>query len=126
MFTRNRRRNLFLVGAALLPTPVMAHQPVPAPTPAPTQPATTKPTTDPAVAPPPSEKVTGSKKVYVPADFARFAPRTGYDMPPSAQVPKLLTRKNVTELATAASPTRSGDIRDRASRPISTTRPIAR
>jgi len=80
MFTRNRRRNLFLVGAALLPTPVMAHQPVPAPTPAPTQPATTKPTTDPAVAPPPSEKVTGSKKVYVPADFARFAPRTGYDM----------------------------------------------
>ena len=80
MFTRNRRRSLYLVGVALIPAFPALAQPVPAPTPAPTQPATTKPTTDPAVAPPPSEKVSGSKKVYVPADFARFAPRTGYDM----------------------------------------------
>ena len=80
MFTRNRRRSLFLAGAALIPVFPALAQPVPAPTPAPTQPATTKPTTSPAVVPPPSEKVAGSKKVYVPADFARFAPRTGYDM----------------------------------------------
>ena len=80
MFTGNHRRGLFLAGAALIPAFPALAQPVPAPTPAPTQPATTKPTTDPAVAPPPSEKVAGSKKVYVPADFARFAPRTAYDM----------------------------------------------
>jgi len=71
---------LLLAGAALLPTCQLMAQPVPAPTPAPTQPATEKPTTDPAVTPPPSQKVVGAKKVYVPADFARFAPRTGYDM----------------------------------------------
>jgi len=80
MFTRNHRRNLFLAGVALIPAYPAFAQPVPAPTPAPTQPATTKPTTEPAVAPPPSEKIAGSKKVYVPADFARFAPRTAYDM----------------------------------------------
>ena len=80
MLMRNHYCRLLLSGAAFLPTcPVLA-QAVPAPTPAPAQPATTQPTTDPAVVPPPTEKVAGNKRVYVPADFARFAPRTGYDM----------------------------------------------
>ncbi|MEO6225010.1 MAG: TonB-dependent receptor [Sphingomicrobium sp.] len=38
------------------------------------------PTADPALVPPPIEKPVGNKRVFVPADFARFAPRTGYDM----------------------------------------------
>ena len=38
------------------------------------------PTSDPAVVPPPVEKPAGKKGVYLPADFARFAPRTAYDM----------------------------------------------
>ncbi len=46
--------------------------------------AQTTPTTDPAVVPPPTATtvptVGASKRVYTPADFARFAPRTAYDM----------------------------------------------
>src|SRR5205085_159868 len=68
MSTRIQFRSLLLVGAALLPVaPVMAQ----------TAPA---PTSDPAVVPPPVEKPVGNKRVYVPADFARFAPKTAYDM----------------------------------------------
>jgi hypothetical protein len=36
--------------------------------------------TDPAVTPPPEAKPVGNKRVYTPADFARFAPKTAYDM----------------------------------------------
>jgi outer membrane receptor for ferrienterochelin and colicins len=36
--------------------------------------------TDPAAAPPPESKPVGNKRVYAPADFARFAPKTAYDM----------------------------------------------
>jgi hypothetical protein len=72
MFTRNHRRNLLLAGAAaLLPAAQAAAQTAPAPAPA---------SSVPAVVPPPVEKAAGNKRVYVPADFARFAPRTGYDM----------------------------------------------
>jgi len=77
MFMRNHRRYLLLAGAALL---LPAWPAVAQPVPAPAQPATPQPTTDPAVVPPPTEKLAGNKRVYVPADFARFAPRTGYDM----------------------------------------------
>ncbi|HWI76198.1 MAG TPA: TonB-dependent receptor plug domain-containing protein, partial [Sphingomicrobium sp.] len=37
-------------------------------------------TTDPAAVAPPASKAVGSKRVYTPADFARFAPKTAYDM----------------------------------------------
>jgi outer membrane receptor for ferrienterochelin and colicin len=37
-------------------------------------------TTDPAAVPPPVAKSAGQKRVYAPADFARFAPKTAYDM----------------------------------------------
>jgi len=37
-------------------------------------------TTDPAVAAPPVAKAADGKRVYTPADFARFAPKTAYDM----------------------------------------------
>ncbi len=45
---------------------------------------------DPAVAPPPQAATAGSKRVYTPADFARFAPKTGYDM--LVQVPGFTIR----------------------------------
>ena len=48
------------------------------------QPAYAQPS-DPAVAPPPVPKAAGQKRVYTPADFARFAPKTAYDM--LSQVP---------------------------------------
>ena len=37
-------------------------------------------TADPAVAPAPAAKPAGEKRVYTPADFARCAPKTAYDM----------------------------------------------
>jgi hypothetical protein len=40
---------------------------------------------DPASAPPPVAQAAGQKRIYTPADFARFAPKTAYDM--LAQVP---------------------------------------
>ena len=43
------------------------------------------PPPDSAVAPAPASKPAGQKRVYLPADFARFAPKTAYDM--LAQVP---------------------------------------
>lgn len=47
-------------------------------------------TTDPAVAPPPAAQPAGDKRVYAPADFARFAPKTAYDM--LVQVPGFTIR----------------------------------
>ena len=38
------------------------------------------PTTDPAVVPPPIATPVAGKRIYTPADFARFAPKTAYDM----------------------------------------------
>ena len=38
------------------------------------------PPSDPAVAPAPVATSTATKRVYAPADFARFAPKTAYDM----------------------------------------------
>ena len=46
--------------------------------------------TDPAVAPAPLPTPAGSKRVFTPADFARFAPKTAYDM--LAQVPGFTIR----------------------------------
>ena len=61
-----------LAGAALVvPAPLLAQPTIPS---------------DPAVAPPPVAKpVTPEKRVYTLADFARFAPKTAYDM--LSQVP---------------------------------------
>ena len=66
------RNSWLLAGVALfLPTPVLAQVAGP---------------TDPVVAPPPVAKpVSPQKRVYTPADFARFAPKTAYDM--LSQVP---------------------------------------
>lgn len=50
---------------------------------------------DPAVAPPPIAAVTDTRQVYTPADFARFAPKTAYDM--LAQVPGFTIRGAVQE-----------------------------
>lgn len=47
-------------------------------------------TSDPAAVPPPFAKPAGDKRVYVPADFARFAPKTAYDM--LVQVPGFTIR----------------------------------
>src|SRR5688500_3039596 len=59
---------------------------------------TTAPTTDPAVVPPPTATPvvtpSGSKRVYTPADFARFAPKTAYDM--LVQVPGFTIRSGNT------------------------------
>ena len=68
MLSRNRRA--LLAGMALIAPLPAAAQSVPAP--------------DPAVAPPPTPATvpgaTGSKRVFTPADFARFAPRNAFDM----------------------------------------------
>ena len=45
---------------------------------------------DPVVAPPPKAATAGTKAVYTPADFARFAPKTAYDM--LVQVPGFIIR----------------------------------
>jgi outer membrane receptor for ferrienterochelin and colicins len=47
--------------------------------------AQTAATTDPAAVPPPVAATAAGKQIYTPADFARFAPKTAYDM--LAQVP---------------------------------------
>jgi hypothetical protein len=60
-----------LAGAALFAPTALLAQTVPPP--------------DSAVAPAPVAKPAGAKRVYTPADFARFAPKTAYDM--LAQVP---------------------------------------
>lgn len=53
------------------------------------------PTADPTVAPPPAATQTGAKQSYTPADFARFAPKTAYDM--LVQVPGFTIRSAVQE-----------------------------
>src|SRR5918993_2203094 len=56
-----------LAGSSLIaPAPLLAQTPAPAP--------------DPAVAPPPLATPVGTRRVYTAADFARFAPKTAYDM----------------------------------------------
>jgi hypothetical protein len=47
-------------------------------------------TTDPAVVPPPIATPVAGKRIYTPADFARFAPKTAYDM--LVQVPGFTIR----------------------------------
>jgi outer membrane receptor for ferrienterochelin and colicins len=53
------------------------------------------PSGDPAVAPPPVAKPADGKQIYTPADFARFAPKTAYDM--LVQVPGFTIRGAVLE-----------------------------
>jgi len=48
-------------------------------------------TSDPAVVPPPQAATAGTKRVYTPADFIRFAPKTAYDM--LVQVPSFTIRQ---------------------------------
>ncbi len=48
------------------------------------------PASDPDVSPPPVASGTRAKRVYTPADFARFAPKTAYDM--LKQVPSFTIR----------------------------------
>jgi hypothetical protein len=55
---------------------------------------TATPPTDPAVVPPPEPTPAGSKLVFTPADFARFAPKTAYDM--LVQVPGFTIRSGNT------------------------------
>ncbi len=58
-----------------------------------TAPASADPATapaDPAVVPAPQAADAGSKRVYTPADFARFAPKNAYDM--LVQVPGFTIR----------------------------------
>lgn len=55
----------------------------------------TAPVTDPAVVAPPIAAPAGSKQIYTPADFARFAPKTAYDM--LVQVPGFTMRSAVQE-----------------------------
>jgi hypothetical protein len=67
MFQSRIHRPALLAGAALLlPLPALAQD----------RPGAG----DPAVAPPPQAATAGTKRVYTPGDFARFAPRTAYDL----------------------------------------------
>jgi len=73
-----RRRHLLLGGIAFIsPLPALAQ----------TAPATA----DPAVAPPPQAATAGTKRVYLPAHFARFAPKSAYDM--LVQVPSFTIKE---------------------------------
>ncbi|MBA3512158.1 TonB-dependent receptor plug domain-containing protein [Sphingomonas sp.] len=62
-----RNRRALLAGIALLAPVQTAAQTAAAPA-------------DPAIAPPPVPTPAGSKRIFTPADFARFAPKTAYDM----------------------------------------------
>ncbi|MDB5677344.1 TonB-dependent receptor plug domain-containing protein [Sphingomonas bacterium] len=76
---RLRRRAVLLAGAALASPSLAQAQSTPAPS------------SDPAVAPAPQPVSTaGTKRTYLPADFARFAPQTAYDM--LTQVPGFTIR----------------------------------
>jgi hypothetical protein len=46
---------------------------------------------DPAVAPPPNPATAGDRRIYTPADFARFSPKTAFDM--LSQVPGFTIRR---------------------------------
>ncbi|MGZ2411563.1 TonB-dependent receptor-like protein [Sphingomonas sp. F9_3S_D5_B_2] len=78
------RLSLLAGTATILAAPLSAQTPVP--------------TSDPAVVPPPQAANGVTKRVYTPADFARFAPRTAYDM--LIQLPSFTIR--------AADPTERG------------------
>ena len=52
--------------------------------------AQTAPSADPAAVPPPAPATSAGKQIYTPADFARFAPKTAYDM--LVQVPGFTIR----------------------------------
>ena len=72
-----RHRQILLAGFAVLaPLPAFAQ--------------TAPPATDPAVVPPPDATAAGTKRIYTPADFARFAPRTAWDL--LVQVPGFTIR----------------------------------
>ena len=58
-------------------------------------PAFAQASSDPAVAPPPAATATNGKRVYTPADFARFAPKNALDM--LRQVPGFSIREAVEE-----------------------------
>ena len=74
--SRSLTRPVLLAGAALLvPAAAAAQTPTPAET---------------AVAPATTAPSTGAKRVYTPADFARFSPKTAYDM--LVQVPGFTIR----------------------------------
>jgi len=62
--TSHHLRAAFLVSASLLSLPAQAFAQ----------------STDPVAAPPPDARPAGEKRIYSPADFARFAPKTAYDM----------------------------------------------
>ena len=66
MLSHHFRAGLLSSIALLAPLPAVAQ----------TAPATT----DPAVVPAPAATPAGSKRIFTPADFARFAPTTAYDM----------------------------------------------
>ena len=76
MYSRSHRLILLAGIAALAHVPAAAQ--------------TAPPAADPAVAPPPQAATAGSRRVYTPADFARFAPKTAFDM--LAQVPGFTIR----------------------------------
>jgi len=73
MLTRNHRLALFTGAAMMAPLPAQAQQPA-----------------DPAVAPAPQPATAGDRRIFTPADFARFAPKTAYDM--LVQVPGFVIR----------------------------------
>jgi hypothetical protein len=77
MFMLRMNRCALLAGATFLsPHPALAQD-----TPA---------AADPAVAPPPQVATAGTKRIYTPGDFARYAPRTAYDL--VVQVPGFTLR----------------------------------
>src|SRR5690349_6371189 len=75
MFSRSSRIVLLASAAALAPSQLAAQQTGSA---------------DPAVAPAPVAAPVGNGRVYTPADFARFAPKSAFDM--LAQVPGFTIR----------------------------------
>lgn len=76
MFSRCTRSYLLAGVAVLLPAQLAAQE--------------VAPTSDPAAVAPPQATAVGDRRVYAPADFARFAPKTAYDM--LAQVPGFTIR----------------------------------
>lgn len=77
MFQLRIRRSVLLAGAAFLSPLAAQAQDTPA-------------VVDPAVAPSPQAATAGTKRIYTPADFSRFAPRTAYDL--IGQVPGFTLR----------------------------------
>ena len=79
MYSSRKAHFALLAGiAVLLPLPAAAQ----------TSPAAA----DPALAPPPQATTAGSRRIYTPADFTRFAPKTAYDM--LVQIPGFTIRSS--------------------------------